>query len=295
MQRTELNPQSQNHKEKIRKSIRYGLVTKAEIPTYGLDASEAHLPLITKPYEEFVKKFRAAGGFFIPCKLEEVVLYLQKLLETSKYGVVLNTNPNLKRFLKNTGSVQFVDTISPNERVDAAVVFSDILIARTGAIGFKQKASRYASVRNLSSNLIVISSMSSIYLELEDALNAQRQEHGDKNYPMMEFIIPKKIEDEEGKIVATPQEPRVALFMVQDGLKVQPQRVVTEKGQPEPEPQLEPESQPTPDPVESTPTYASTTSTSEESAATRLVDPLYTSDSDNNITDLSDYGDEFQN
>ncbi len=184
-------------------------------PEYGKEAADCQWEEMENPFVEFVTRFRQAGGKFIPCVVQNMVEYLIKIIQGQKYGLVLNTNPNLAPYLKKH-NVCYANAINANEPADAAIIFSDMLVARTGAIGFTQSIAQYASVKNLAKDIIVISRSRSIFVEMEDALAYLQQQSGNQTPPIVEFIIPTNPEEINGKPQYSLQQPRIVLVLVEE-------------------------------------------------------------------------------
>lgn len=203
-------------KENIRRNIRNGLTYKKPYPSAppeigaGLGADSTEHPLV-----EFVRHFRGAGGKYIPCTKDNLVPRLIKIAQGQQYGTLLNTSPNLGQFLKKH-HVRHVTAVNPMETVDAALFFSDMLIARTGAIGFTPSVSLYPSIRNLARDIIVVSRERCIFRDMEDALAYQLNRNGNAPNPITEFICPSQPEQSDGADVFTPRNPRFILMMVEE-------------------------------------------------------------------------------
>lgn len=203
-------------KENIRKNIRGGLASKKPFggPIQDLNA-EPIFPPIENRLEEFITRFRSAGGKYIPCNTQNLVKYLVKIAQGQQYGTLLNTSPNLGQYLIKH-QVRHVTAVSPMETVDAALFFSDMLIARTGAIGFTPSVTLYPSVKNLARDIIVVSRQRCIFSDMEDALAYQLKRNNNTTNSITEFITPTLPEEVDGKPVFTPQNPRFILMLVEE-------------------------------------------------------------------------------
>lgn len=203
-------------KEIIRKNLRNGLANKKNIPTENQeDATPISVP-IPNLLTTFNEKFRNAGGKYIPCDRTNLVKNLVQICKKWNFNNLLNTSPNLGVYLNKYG-VPHVNAIEPHEVVDAALFFSDILVARTGAIGFTQIASLYPSVKNLARNLIIVSRERCIFPDMEDALAYQQERDKNTGNSIVEFIIP-RLPDENADMNAayTGLNPRIILMMVEE-------------------------------------------------------------------------------
>ena len=213
---TSLNPKLFVGKETIRKNIRNGLAYKSPSSVNVVDVAGELFPPISNLFVEFVENFRAAGGKYIPCTTQNMVQYLVKIAQGQQYNMLLNTSPNLGAYLDKY-KVRHVNAITLNEPVDAALFFSDVLVARSGAIGFSQPVSQYASVKNLAKDIIVVSRERCIFPDYESALEYQCKRNGQTPYPMTEFIVPTRPEEEvDGKPVYTPLHPRIILMLIEE-------------------------------------------------------------------------------
>ena len=204
-------------KESIRQNIRNALSNKMEVVNAELDMNinaDVYQP-IPNLVAFFVEKFRAAGGLYVPCTNQDLVSVLIRLCKSQKYGNVLSTSPFFSQYLEKY-QVPYVTAISAVESADAAVVASNVLIARTGSVGFSQALNVYPSVRGLARDLIVISRERCVFQDLDDALNFQMRKNDNKAFPLTEFLLPTPIEKVDGVPQSTPVNPRIILFLVSD-------------------------------------------------------------------------------
>lgn len=198
-------------KEYIRGVIRKSVVSHDQI-TEGQPSSSYFKPVEDAPVE-FWRNFQANGGKILRChSRQDRLKYLKMLAEDQQYNVVLCTHENLRHDLESVG-VNFINTISVNMQIDAVVVLSTTLVARSGSIGFTQPVSRFLSMRNIARDVIVISRMSDIVPDLESALQRNLKFGGDAG---MEFVTPSPLPKENGKEVRTPQNPRYILLLLDE-------------------------------------------------------------------------------
>lgn len=198
-------------KESIRKNIRNALIHKKTSSPPNIDVST---PLFTKeeePIRKFVSKFRDAGGVFIPCTKENFTERLLFLLKGKKYNFILNTNTSLSKTLE-TARIPFSDFIETDKPVDAAIVYSDILISRSGSLVFSQKYSLYPSVLNLGKDLIVISFIDHVVEDIGSAFKAIEEKYEGGMYEFTEIITPSKQNEEQE---FSPSNPQIILFFIQ--------------------------------------------------------------------------------
>ncbi len=204
-------------KESIRQNIRNALSNKMEVLNSELDMNmnaDVYEP-IANLTATFIEEFRRAGGLFVPCTNQDLIKILVRLCQSQKYGTVLSTSPFFSQYLAKH-QIPFVTAISPNEPADAVLLVSNVLVARTGSLGFSQALNVYPSVKGLARDLIVISRERCVFQDLDDALNAQMR-HGETNaLSMTEFLRPSPIEKVDGIAQCTPVNPRIILLLVSD-------------------------------------------------------------------------------
>jgi len=209
------------NKDIIRKGIRE--CYKNDNPVRNVEnIKEPYFKAIDNAYNTFLENFRNAGGIYFPCNNipgnnGNLVHMLVALLKSQNYLSILNTCPFINGFLNKYG-IRYQSTITFNEPAEAAIVFSDRLIARDGSFGILQEHAQYPSIRNLSSDLIVISFLPCIYNDRTDALEAYKQKHENANPPLIEYIRPTKLEDIQSKSAGSPTEPRIFLFMLEENI-----------------------------------------------------------------------------
>ena len=134
------------------------------------------------------------------------------LADDQQYNVVLNTHNNLCSDLEQA-QMNYVNAISVNMPIDAVVVLSTLLVARTGSIGFTQPVSRFVSMRNIAKDVIVISRMGDIVPDMESALERNKKFAKEAG---VEFVTPSVLPKEDGKEVRTPQNPRYILLLLDE-------------------------------------------------------------------------------
>lgn len=198
-------------KEYIRGVIRKSVVSHDQI-SEGQPSVSFMRPMENAPVE-FWKNFQANGGKILRCQSgQDRLKYLKMLADDQQYNVVLNTHNNLRGMLEQVG-LNFVNSISVNMQVDAVVVLCTTLVARTASMGFTQPVARFVSMRNLAKDVIVISRMSDIVADMEDALERNKKFGGEAG---LEFVTPSPLPKENGKEVRTPQHPRYILLLLDE-------------------------------------------------------------------------------
>ena len=138
--------------------------------------------------------------------------FLKKLADDQQYNVVLNTHNNLCPELEQA-QMNYVNAISVNMPIDAVVVLSTLLVARTGSIGFTQPVSRFVSMRNIAKDVIIISRMGDIVPDIESALERNKKFAKEAG---VEFVTPTVLPKVDGKEVRTPQNPRYLLLLLDE-------------------------------------------------------------------------------
>lgn len=207
-----LDPNIIASKEQIRKNIRNSLINKKSSSPVKIDTTT---PLFTKNDDiirQFVSNFRNAGGIFIPCTKENFSERLVYLLNGKKYNFILNSNKSLNKILEGA-RISYSDFIETDKPVDAAIIYSDLLIARSGSIGFSQKYSLYPSVLNLGKDLIVIAFIDHVVEDIGSAFQEIEKNIEQKTGVFTELITPTKVrEDQE----YSPENPQIILFFIQN-------------------------------------------------------------------------------
>ena len=206
-----LDPSIIASKEQIRKNIRNALINKKSSSNIKIDTST---PLFTKNEDivrSFVSNFRNAGGVFIPCTRENFSERLIYLLNGKKYNLILNTNKSLNKVLESA-RIPYSDFIETDKPVDAAIIYTELLISRSGSMGFSQKFSLYPSVLNLGKDLIVIAFIDHVVEDIGAAFKDIEEKFEEKMYEFTEIITPSKVlEDQE----FSPENPQFILFFIQ--------------------------------------------------------------------------------
>lgn len=205
-----LDPVAFATKEKIRKNIRHALSFNKTNMRVNIDLNT---PLFVPSEDilmEFVSKYRSSGGIFIPCTKENFTERLLYLLNGKKYLSILNTNKSLNKILES-GQIHYTDFIEADKPVDAAIVYSDVLISRSGSLMFSQKFSLFPSVLNLGTDLIVVSFSEKIVPDLQSGFKVMEEKYNGKPYELAEVITPSiKTENQE----YSPKQPQIILFLI---------------------------------------------------------------------------------
>ena len=138
---------------------------------------------------------------------------LVKLIKSQQYKSILNTSGSLDSQLTKN-NIFYYNSIDCSSQVDAVIVYSNILIARTGSMIFSQKNSLYPSVRNLGKDMIVVAFTNHIIPDFKGALNAQQQINGAHIPSFSEIITPTLPELIDGKEFFPSSESRIILLLV---------------------------------------------------------------------------------
>ena len=140
-------------------------------------------------------------------------------LEQSRCNTILNTSPQLVPVLENFG-IHTINVTPSSTPVDAVIVYSEFLIARTGSIVFSQRHNMmlYPSIKDLAKNVIVLGSARSIVPDFSSVCTQTKQstkeenriEEFDFDYDMIEIIRPTKEKDDSH----TPANPQITLLLL---------------------------------------------------------------------------------
>ena len=201
-------------KENMRRKIRHALTQKSTSKFPDIDI---HLPPFEKPESlvaEFNQNFRNAGGKFIPCNKSNFVDILHQLIIRQRYTTVLSTNHYVSPALDKR-KVNYVNCIDGYQQIDVAIVYSDILIARTGSMLFTQRFSLYPSVRNITKDIIVIAFEKNLVLDLKDVFQLQQEKNQGSLYDFVEIITPTKPLNDKGEENYSLLNPRFILLLIQ--------------------------------------------------------------------------------
>lgn len=200
-------------KESIRKDIRHALSTKGVNRYPNLDLSDDFITPSDDLVRDFVVQFRALGGKYVPCAKDQFVSRMIKLLQVQNYPVLLNTKPQFNALLKNN-NIEYVEAIDINTPADAAIIYSDALIANTCSFVFSPRNSLYPSVKGLASDLIIVAFANNIVPDWKTALSIQ-QDHNEGNlYELNEIITPTPLTIRDNQEIRTPLTPRYILMLV---------------------------------------------------------------------------------
>ena len=201
-------------KENMRRKIRHALTQKS---TSKFPYIDIHADLFEKPENvlaEFCDNFREAGGKLIMCNKDNFVDYLHKLIVGQRYATILNTNHSISPALTKR-NLNYITCIDTHQQVDVAIVYSDLLVARTGSMLFTQKFSLYPSVRNITKDIIVVAFQKNLVLDLKDAFQLQQEKNQGILYDFAEIITPTKPVNDKGEDNYSLLEPRFILLLIQ--------------------------------------------------------------------------------
>jgi len=200
-------------KENMRKKIRHALTKKSTTKFPNIDI---HANIFEKPESimaEFLNNFRNAGGKFIVCDKNNFVDILHRLIVKQHFTTILNTNKSISPALEKR-NLNYMTCVDSHQQVDVAIFYSDALIARTGSMLFTQKYSLYPSIRNITKNIVVISFVKNLALNIKDALNMQQEKNRGVVPDFLEIITPTKPTDDNGVEIFSPLEPRFILLLI---------------------------------------------------------------------------------
>jgi L-lactate dehydrogenase complex protein LldG len=206
---------STTSKENMRKKIRHALTQKS---TTKFPYINIHADPLEKPdniLAMFTLNFRNAGGKLIACDKTNFVDILHKIIVGQGYSTILNTNQSIAPALEKR-NLHYITSMDSRQEVDAAIFYSDILIARTGSMLFTPKYSMYTSIKNISKNIIVIAFTKNLVLDLKDAFTLQQEKNQGVSYDFVEIITPSKPVNENGEENFSPLEPRFILMLIKE-------------------------------------------------------------------------------
>ncbi|MCL2289828.1 MAG: hypothetical protein FWC34_03880 [Bacteroidetes bacterium] len=201
-------------KENMRREIRHALTKKSTSKFPNIDI---HAEVFEKPENmlaEFAHNFRNAGGKVIVCNKENFADILHKVLTGQHYTTILNTNHSIAPALTQK-NLNYITCMDPHQQADVAIIYADMLIARTGSVLFTQKYSLYPSVRNITKDIIVVAFEKSLVLDLKDAFIFQQERNQGSLYDFVEIITPTKPVNDKGKEDHSPLDPRFILLLIQ--------------------------------------------------------------------------------
>ena len=200
-------------KENMRRKIRHALTQKS---TSKFPYIDIHANLFEKPENivaEFFRNFRNAGGKMIACNKDNFVDILHKLIVGQRYATILNTNHSISPALTKR-NLNYITCMGNHQQVDVAIVYADILIARTGSMLFTQKFSLYPSVRNITKDIIVVAFEKNVVLDLKDAFLLQQEKSQGIPFDFVEVITPTKPVNDKGEEDYSPLQPRFILLLI---------------------------------------------------------------------------------
>ncbi|MCK9339885.1 MAG: lactate utilization protein [Bacteroidales bacterium] len=229
-----IEAKNNNQRNAICQSLRTALASKSERTQVLIDRNIGLFGQIEHPLQHFKNEFSANGGKlvefeidksqmnkgdYVLAKMREVYGYVNKEIEIGKYEKVLNVSPNLSQVFAQF-NISCINSLPPNEKADAVIVYAEYLIARSGSIAFIQSPSTmlYPSIRNLAPNVIVLASSSSIYGDMEQLLEHLKTETKIERksdvltmkFDMLEIVSPVQVENEE----YTPENPHITIVML---------------------------------------------------------------------------------
>jgi L-lactate utilization protein LutC len=204
---------STTSKENMRRKIRHALTQKS-------NSKYPYIDIHADPFEKpenmtaaFLQNFRNAGGKFIVCDKNNFVDILNKLIVGQHFTKILNTNDSISPALTKR-NLNYITSIDSHQPVDVAIVYSDVLIARTGSMLFTQKYSLYPSIRNITKNIIVVAFEKNLVLDLKDAFSLQQEKNQGILYDFAEIITPTKPVNDKGEEEYSPLQPRFILLLI---------------------------------------------------------------------------------
>ncbi|MDL2296357.1 LUD domain-containing protein [Bacteroidales bacterium OttesenSCG-928-B11] len=208
-----IDTQNTSPKELIRRDIRHALSDKSTRKYPDMDLSRELFDPIEKIDDCFVHNFRSLGGKFIPCAPEDFCNTLVTVLKQLNYKTVFCPDKELSALLKEH-RIPLLDTFLTNDPAEAALFFSDTLIARNGSIVFKQEYTSYPTIKHLAKEILIVARYESIVPDLKDALSLQNAINGNSPTPLLEIIAPQKPEIIDGEEHFGSKNQRFFLFLI---------------------------------------------------------------------------------
>lgn len=218
----------------VYKALRTALSSQSPIVVPRIDRNVPLFDPILNPLETFYENFTRKGGKCVVIevdrsrmpdrqyaisKLNDIYGYVKTEVSQGRYNTVLNASPKLARVLESY-QIPFVSALPVGQPADAAIIYAEYLVARTGSIVFSQREELmlYPSARNLARNLIVLAGNNCLVPDLKDVLRAATQRIQEDNRPdavelqadTLEILCPTGVSKEE----ATPAEPHVTLVLL---------------------------------------------------------------------------------
>ena len=201
-------------KENMRKNIRHALTSKSQGKFPNIDLNTPLFEPIPDLLSCFAKQYRTAGGKLIICTKDNFIQRLVELIKILPYNQILSTKGDLSKILEQA-NISFQKCIDVANPADIAVVYSDVLIARSGSLLFSQKYSLYPSVKNLAKDIIVVAFTNRIVADLKTAFEVQEKLYKGKNFEFFEIITPSPpVVNEIKEEIYSPTEPRFILFLI---------------------------------------------------------------------------------
>ncbi|MDR2868811.1 MAG: hypothetical protein LBV46_04645 [Bacteroidales bacterium] len=203
-------------KETVRKNIRdasnESRSFQNESITSPLKGSiAALLPSTYDMLNSFRAHFQKAGGILVDCTRNNFLSILAQHIAKTNAGMVLNTSDYLKPLLEKQ-QIPFSVQKPYNQNPDLAIAYSPGLIAHTGGMLFSSALNTYSSVKNLASNLVVISFTQFLVPTVSDALNLLKLNSDVVNNPCnnSEIILPTPLVDQK----PTCKNPQIFLYLI---------------------------------------------------------------------------------
>lgn len=208
-----IDSQNTSPKEIIRRNIRHALSNKSTRKYPNIDLNRDIFEEVESPEDLFVHNFRALGGKFIPCKPDNFCEMLTEVIKNINYNTIFCADVELNMMLQGH-HIPTLNTFLTNDPADAAVIFSDTLIARSGSMIFKQEYTQYPSIKNLAKDIIVIAKIETIVTDLKEALQFQDQINSATPAPLIEIITPSPLAKKEDQDSHSAVNQRFILFLI---------------------------------------------------------------------------------
>lgn len=207
-----LGPAATSPKEVMRRNLRDALGSKLQQPVSNENLNAANLPPIADVMQTFVSNFRSKGGKCKICDNSMIMSFMVQFLKAQKYERIFCDCPSFFQYFKSA-NIPFMSVLSPDFPPDIAVVYADLMIARSGGFVFSQKYSLYPSHKNLASDILIIGSVTRIQPDVHNVLETLAAEDTKNNTGLVEIVTPQPPEIVDGKEQYSKLNPRMILLL----------------------------------------------------------------------------------
>lgn len=197
-------------REKVFKSIRNSLLTKAEPKYRDVDLkSNVFQEFKEDASVEFAEQFAKVGGKFIYCADDREMLSFLKILFTEEKWEKGIINDSVIEQICNDAGVANEFLTQDHKEVKVVVTLCDFLVARFGSIMVSSGLKNGRRIFAIPDIHVVIARANQLVPELSDALDNMKQKYND-NWPSMVINIagPSRVVDIGNMMVQGAQGPK---------------------------------------------------------------------------------------